>query len=188
MAKRGARTVMIIRHAEKPDGRARGVKTDGRKRASSLTVRGWQRAGALVQLFRGTSRSRSADRLPAPASIFASCVEAGEKSRRPRQTVRPLADRLGLKVDHRYGLDAEVELANVVRDATNPVLICWHHEAIPKLASLIAPDVVVPPEWPADRFDIVWLLDQRAPGKPWTLDQFAQMLLAGDLDATISPG
>src|SRR5579885_3119382 len=45
--------IMLIRHAERPsaDKRFRGVTIEGRKDKEELTVRGWQRAGALVRFF-----------------------------------------------------------------------------------------------------------------------------------------
>lgn len=44
--------IMLIRHAEKPaaSGVPYGVEPDGSQDAESLTVAGWQRAGALVGL------------------------------------------------------------------------------------------------------------------------------------------
>ena len=42
--------ILLIRHAEKPDDSdsGPGLTSDGRDDPKSLTVRGWQRAGALV--------------------------------------------------------------------------------------------------------------------------------------------
>ena len=45
-----AEKIMIIRHAERPpdDGSIDGVNMSGTKDPKELTVRGWQRAGALA--------------------------------------------------------------------------------------------------------------------------------------------
>ena len=45
--------IMLIRHAERPsaDKSVRGVTQEGVKNKEELTVRGWQRAGALVRFF-----------------------------------------------------------------------------------------------------------------------------------------
>jgi hypothetical protein len=45
-----ANKIMVIRHAEKPDdsGTVFGVTTEGLQDPEELTVRGWQRAGALA--------------------------------------------------------------------------------------------------------------------------------------------
>ena len=41
-----ATTIMLIRHAEKPDGNDSGVDPKGNPDKHDLIVRGWQRAGA----------------------------------------------------------------------------------------------------------------------------------------------
>ena len=49
----GALTLMIIRHAEKPDESfpGSGFTENGDKDKKSLVIRGWQRAGAWATLF-----------------------------------------------------------------------------------------------------------------------------------------
>lgn len=173
------RKVMIIRHAEKPGGKIRGVAPDGSNNSRGLTPRGWQRAGALVRYFDPASASTPVPGVATPAAIFASRVEKKEKSRRPRQTVKPLATALRIAVDASYGRDTEPVLVQTVLQASGPVLVCWHHENIPALVSLLAPSVSCPQVWPDDRFDLVWILDQDA-SSAWTLTQRPQLLLAGD--------
>ena len=48
-----ALTLMIIRHAEKPkeEWPGPGLTIEGSPDEKSLVIRGWQRAGALVQFF-----------------------------------------------------------------------------------------------------------------------------------------
>jgi hypothetical protein len=46
-----ARKIMIIRHAEKPDGQTAGISMAGGQSPEELTVQGWQRSGALVRFF-----------------------------------------------------------------------------------------------------------------------------------------
>ena len=43
---------MVIRHAEKPDdaGTISGIDVNGNQNREELTVRGWQRAGALARI------------------------------------------------------------------------------------------------------------------------------------------
>ena len=54
-----AQKIMIIRHAEKPEHHGpRGVDENGDEDKKSLTVRGWQRAGALVQFFAPSGNAR----------------------------------------------------------------------------------------------------------------------------------
>jgi hypothetical protein len=63
----GPDKIMLIRHAEKPvsDSPA-GVREDGSSDKHSLIVRGWQRAGGLVEFFAKPTRPGIA----VPATIF----------------------------------------------------------------------------------------------------------------------
>src|SRR5262249_15471890 len=108
------KTIFVIRHAEKPVGNHKGVDPNGTEDKDSLIVHGWQRAGALADFF-GSKQG-----LPAPDRIFASAAakkagrarrgrgakserksgrkngsNTGSKSKRPTQTVIPLAAKLG---------------------------------------------------------------------------------------------
>src|SRR6266404_7365739 len=80
--------IMLIRHAEKPDGvsGAPGVNADGIEDKESLTVRGWQRAGAMVRFFCPVSGAREL----VPRTVFASGIGPESKSLRPAETVAPL--------------------------------------------------------------------------------------------------
>ena len=91
------RMIMVIRHAEKPlhpSGSPHGVNPDGREDPHSLTVTGWIRAGALVELF-APSRGGPPAELRRPDTIYVSAY-AGGYSKRSMQTVTPLAVWLGL--------------------------------------------------------------------------------------------
>ena len=102
------RMIMVIRHAEKPlhpSGSPHGVNPDGREDPHSLTVTGWIRAGALVELFAPTRGDPPAE-LRRPDTIYASAY-AGGHSKRSMQTVTPLAARLGLQVVKRYAAGDE---------------------------------------------------------------------------------
>jgi hypothetical protein len=67
--------IMIIRHGEKPTAKGRppfGLTSDGDQDWESLTVRSWQRAGALADLF-GPARGPLQDaNLAVPNLIYAS--------------------------------------------------------------------------------------------------------------------
>src|SRR4029079_8607169 len=94
-----AHVVMLIRHAEKPlgEGPPFGVTDDGVVDPESLTARGWQRAGALVRWF-GGQVGRCAAGLPLPTHLFASQIAPQSSSRRPQQTLQPLAQSLRLPI------------------------------------------------------------------------------------------
>jgi hypothetical protein len=114
--------------------------------------------------------------LARPAAIYAAS-HAGDGSRRPIQTVTPLAEWLELPVHSKWGPGAEDELARDLAERTDPVLVAWHHEAIPKLVKALG--YIAVPEWPDDRFDVVWTLTRV--GAEWRFTQVPQLLLAGDL-------
>ncbi|GAB2540831.1 hypothetical protein [Nocardia heshunensis] len=177
-------TVMIIRHAEKPTGSGKpyGITEDGERDEESLTVRGWTRAGALVDLFdpRGSDGKPTALRpgLSKPATIFAS-DPGGHGSKRPGQTVTPLAAALELTIDSRYPKGQEAQLVAALGGAAGPVLISWQHENIGAIIGQLGTVTPTPPKsWPDDRFDIVYVFTRSGAG--WNFTQVPQVLLAGD--------
>jgi broad specificity phosphatase PhoE len=174
--------VMIIRHAEKPhdSGRDRGVDIDGLHTHHELTVRGWQRAGALVRFFAPLNAEPPAP-IARPRVIFASAVTPQSPSLRPQHTVRPLAEALGLSVDIRHPSGAETAVAQAILATPQPVLISWRHSHIPQLARAVTgAAAAIPATWPDDRFDLVWVLDRDSPAAPWRFTQVPQRLFAHD--------
>jgi hypothetical protein len=178
---------MIIRHAEKPDptgGSPFGVSLDGVESAHDLTARGWQRAGALIGLFKPRTGGQMPARLATPLVIFATAVSEGSKSRRPQDTIQPLAEALGIAPDISHAEEDSQGLAQAALTAKGPLLIAWHHEHIPDVVDAIAGRALAPRPWPDDRFDLV-CLDRAGPDADWSLAQIPQMLLAGDRSAPI---
>ena len=175
---------MIIRHGEKPEpGRSHGVEPDGGRDHNSLTVTGWVRAGALVDLFAPTSGDPRSG-LRRPDAVYASAAE-GDRSKRAIETVTPLAARLGLDVVRRFAHGDEAHLIGEIAERTGATLIAWHHHAIHKLVKHLQPASPTPPRhWPNDRFDMVWTF--RRSGTEWVFDQVPQMLLPGDLPDPIT--
>jgi hypothetical protein len=177
--------IMFIRHAEKPgvpgDGKGEGVQPDGSQDGESLTVRGWQRAGALARFFSLRPELK-------PGVIFASGLGHGSKSKRPMQTVMPLADLLNeteavaLLTTHLK--DDLQPLMEDVLSRQGPVLVAWEHKRIPALVGLLPNSPSVPSDWPDDRFDVVWLFDRTDTG--WSFSQLPQLLLSGDSANPIS--
>lgn len=170
--------IQLIRHAEEPDAQAgiRGVDERGAPDADALSVRGWQRAGALVHLFAPASGWPSRPPLARPGALFAA-TDAG-KSHRPLCTLRPLAQRLGLRVDTRFGSEGEPRaLLDAVLACDAPVLVAWRHESMAEVARALAGEQV-PPAWDAGRYDLVWVLEPQESG--WRFTELPQRLLAGD--------
>lgn len=170
---------MIIRHAEKHD--EPGVTVEGRSDEHSLTVRGWQRAGALVRLF-----GPDADEALRPDVVYASAIGPGSETRRPQQTIGPLVDlmreRGAFGYDDRFlKPDSEALIADVLKKA-GTVLIAWEHSCIPDIVAALPHAPAVPSEWPKDRYDLVWVLDRS--GEGWNFRQIPQLLLSGDQPAS----
>ena len=176
--------IMVVRHAEKPLGEAppHGVTAEGVQDRESLTTRGWQRAGALVGLFGPSNDARSArSALPTPTHLFASKVGVNSSSRRPLETLQPLADRLGLAIDTRFLKHQQANLIEALRTIDGIALVSWEHALIPSIAALIVGDsALVPSVWPDDRYDLVWIFEPEATGHRFGFRQAPQMLLAGD--------
>ncbi|MFD9959608.1 hypothetical protein [Amycolatopsis sp. NPDC058986] len=182
----GADTIMIIRHAEKPDGSspAQGVTADGEQSDGSLTVRGWTRAGALVELFAPAGGQAVRTGLVRPAAVYAAAPN-GDKSQRPSQTVTPVAARLGVKLEMPFGKGDEKALAARLTSLHGATLVSWQHEEIPNIAKHLGAVTPAPPaKWPDERFDVVWVFTRTAGG--WTFGQVPQLLLDGDLDKVIT--
>lgn len=173
-----ATKIMLIRHAEKPDDEDSGIDQKGNPDKHDLTVRGWQRAGALVQFFANPRDPNGP--IKRPAVIFATEPSSQTASKRPLHTVTPLAKFLNLNVDSTIAEGSEDALVKAAIAANGVVLIAWHHEKIPAIADLILQNQSAPQKWPSDRFDVVWIFNRAAPNAPWTFSQAPQLLLAGD--------
>jgi hypothetical protein len=197
---------MIIRHGEKPPEPPAspppfGVTPDGRQDDHSLSVRGWQRAGALATYF--TTSRTDISSINTPQFIYAVKVDIdfetphdavgariGTKGKRAQQTVAPLAEKLGPAATIDFTFDKGDEVAMIAAAMLCPgvVLICWVHENIPRIVREIPTDLAtpVPAVWPDDaqgngRFDLVWAFEYDRAASTYRFSQVPQMLLAGDL-------
>jgi hypothetical protein len=174
---------MIIRHGEKHNGtRERGVNIEGFHTKHELTVRGWQRAGALVPFFSPAGGMPEGSPISTPKSILASAATPKSPSLRAQHTVLPLAQALGVQINKSHAEGEEEAAAMAALAAPGPVLISWHHSHIPILARAIAgPELGFPQSWPDDRFDVVWILDRLEDADVrWRFTQVAQCLFAHD--------
>lgn len=158
----------------------------GQPDSKSLTPRGWQRAGAWVQVFSPALAHDGA--LPQPTAIFASAPlkphEKGDdrsKSHRPLETVSPLAARLAVTVDLRFTKGQEAALAVTISQVQGVVLVCWQHEDILAIAKSLNPlRQGLPAVWPGSRFNVVFQFDQADGNSRWSFRQLVPVMLDGD--------
>jgi len=179
--RRRATKIMLIRHAEKPakDSAPFGVTLKGDRSKESLEVRGWQRAGALSHLFAPLDGHFQHPSLDRPQFLYASKPLKRRGSRRPIETILPLAEKLGIEINSDYKRsDFDGMLDDVFRHK-GVVLICWQREYIPQIASHILNNNRAAPDWPEDRFDMVWVFDLQKSGK-YKFKQVPQRLLVDD--------
>lgn len=181
-----ATEILLLRHAEKPDDPEGdiGLTSDGEEDAKSLTVRGWQRAGALAALL--APNPLLGCRLPSPDRIYASAFrKGGGHSRRPEQTVLPLAQKLGRPVDLTWALHQEAAFGAALAASAGASLVCWQHQGLVALARAVAAPQRLSElpndwRWPADRYDVIWSLRHDGPGRAWHFTQYCQGFLSGD--------
>jgi hypothetical protein len=181
--RRAATKIMLIRHAEKPakDDAPYGVTRKGERSKESLEVRGWQRAGALINLFAPANAKSKNHSLAKPQFLFASKPLRRKGSRRPIETITPLAEKLAIKINsdfQRSQIESMIDEAFRCRGA---VLICWQREYIPEIAAYILGNKkIAPRDWPEDRFDMIWVFDLNRSSSKYRFKQVPQKLLGGD--------
>ena len=185
---RRATKIMLIRHAEKPakDSAPYGVTAEGERNKESLEVRGWQRAGGLVNLFAPANGHIQHASLAKPQFLFASKPLRRKGSRRPLETITPLAQKLALRINSNFPRFDIGSMLEEVFLCKGVVLICWQREYIPGIASYILENNnVAPQNWPEDCFDMIWVFDLLHSSSKYSFKQVPQKLLGGDLSAPI---
>jgi hypothetical protein len=160
--------IILLRHAEKPPDKSN----------VHLSERGELRARALVAHLT-TNPAFVTNCLP--AALFAPEVKRRGHSRRPYETLEPLAQHLKLSVQTPYGPSDYAALAeHVLSDPRldgKTVIVCWIHDYLPALAKALGvkPE---PARWKGSVYDRVWVItyaDHRA-----VLANLPQHLLPGD--------
>src|SRR5689334_23847602 len=106
--------IMIVRHGEKPsdDKSIHGVTEAGDHDPDELSVRGWQRSGALVRFFAPPDGQFANPHLAKPDVILASTTAGHIDSLRPQHTVLALAEFLGKQISAKYTKGQEKTLAD----------------------------------------------------------------------------
>ncbi len=137
-------TILIIRHAEKPDS------------GQSLSPTGQKRAEAYIQYF----KNFQADAKPLKLDcLFATADSKG--SQRPRLTLEPLGKALGIKIDSQFKNKNFQQMVDEIQSTNHGkgILICWHHGEIPQLVRALGADpakLLPGAKWPDDEFG--WVL------------------------------
>ena len=137
-------TVLIIRHAEKPES------------GDGLTAAGEKRAAFYVGYFENFQVNSQPLKLD---YLFAARDSKG--SERPVLTVQPLSEALRLPINGDFKNRDYPQLADRLRSGTydnKSILICWHHGEIPELLRALGanPDQLLPKgKWPKEMFGLV---------------------------------
>lgn len=179
---------MLIRHAEKPakDSAPYGVTAEGERSKESLEVRGWQRAGGLANLLAPTDGHFQHASLAKPQFLFTSKPLRRKGSKRPLETVTPLAQKLAIRINSSFQRADFESMLDEVYSCKGVVLICWQREYIPDIAAHILGDKnTAPKDWPEDCFDVIWVFDLVPSSSKYKFKQVPQKLLGGDLTTPI---
>src|SRR5471030_532799 len=170
-------TVLIVRHAEKPD------------QGPLLNAKGEQRAGAYASYFDPLTLNG----LPLTPQRLIATSDSPDSSR-PRLTLMPLAQRLQLPIEQPYA-DNQVDklVKSLSKDnQAQTVLIAWHHGHIDKLIAAFGGDgaaITGQKKWPEDVYG--WLIVLRFDNQGQIIESRSQKiqehLLPGDL-ATATGG
>jgi hypothetical protein len=181
-------TILIIRHAEKPDEDwpGPGFTDRGQEDSESLVIRGWQRAGAWTALF---GAGLGGESFPTPQFVYAAAPGTPNKlnhgpSRRPYETVLPLAQRLELpEPNTSFATGQEKELVAALLLLSGVALVAWEHKAIisdilPRLPVSNRNDL--PTHWSGHRFDVVLRFDRAAGGPDFVFTELYPQLMSGD--------
>ncbi|KAE8364072.1 hypothetical protein BDV27DRAFT_118776 [Aspergillus caelatus] len=134
-------TVYLIRHGEKPDDPL----------DSGLNADGWKRAECVRSVF-GEDSPYDIGYIMAPH------ISKKGEHRRSYETVHSLATDLGLTVDTSCKRNKVYCVAEAVSDYEGPgnILISWRHGKMRELVQALGYDD--PPEYPEDRFDLIWTI------------------------------
>lgn len=166
-------TVLIVRHAEKPD------------EGPLLSPKGEQRAAAYASYFDPLLLNGIS---VVPQRLIA--TSDSKESSRPRLTLTPLSQRLQLALETPYSDDQVGKLVKSLRKSNQAptVLIAWHHGHIDKLIEAFGGDgqaLTGMKKWPENVYD--WLIVLRFDEQGQLVESRSQKvqehLLPGDIAA-----
>jgi phosphohistidine phosphatase SixA len=136
----GPKRIILMRHADKTDD----------PEDEDLSDAGMARARNLATYIPQTFGK--------PDFIIATAHS--KHSNRPKETVQPLADALGMKIEHDFENDDFADLVDEIFNDPDykgkTLVICWHHGKLPAIAALLgAPAGSYPDPWPEDAYNLI---------------------------------
>ncbi|KAJ5622637.1 hypothetical protein N7528_005869 [Penicillium herquei] len=157
--------VYFIRHGEKPRNGGIGLSDDGLERAECIR-----------DIFGDHSDYNI-------GYIMAQKPKKSGKRNRPYETVKPLAEDLGIKVDISCKRDDSECVKDTIDDyeGEGNILICWEHHRMTDLVEELGYEDA--PEYPDDRYDLIWtdpypytditeIVSEKCPGLDWSPDDW----------------
>jgi len=135
-----AKLIYLIRHGEKLNDKV-----------TNLSPKGEARASCLINVFGNNGT------LPSPQKIYAQNPTEKKQSTRPKDTVIPLSDHLGLELDLSFTSGKVKNLAkDIMTIPDDIVLVSWSNDKIPDIAEQLG--IVNAPDWDNKVFDDIWVL------------------------------
>jgi phosphohistidine phosphatase SixA len=136
----GPKRIILMRHADKTEDSA----------DEDLSESGWARAKQLATYLPETFGK--------PDIIMAAAQS--KHSDRSVETVKPLAESLGLEIQDYFKNDEFPQLVDEIFNdpdyKNKTVVICWHHGKLPAMASLLgAPAGSFPDPWPSNAYNLI---------------------------------
>lgn len=138
-----AQTVYLIRHGEKPADGGDGLNAQGMQRAQCLrTVFGNSSSYNIGKIIAEQPKSSITPSSCSPSNEIETNWTQGGKRARPRDTVLPLANDLGLTIDISCDRDDADCVDDLVKDYNKSgsgqnILICWEHDALTDIAEAL---------------------------------------------------
>lgn len=146
--------VIIIRHGEKPEV------------GNTLSAKGEERAGALPVFFQTNPLVLD---FGFPVAIFTFRPRiGGNTSIRGIETITPTAESFGFPVHSPYTVTETTQVAQLILNESmydgKMVLMCWEHNNMKNLVTALG--APTPPDYPDDRFDLVYKVTYTDPSRP----------------------
>lgn len=154
--------IILIRHGEEPT-----VGDEG----TELSPIGWERAAGLPQLFRNEKITH----------LIALNPHKKKGSIRSIQTLQPISQALGLKIQTPFTRDEVADLVHTLAESPElegqVVLVAWQHETLAAIANQLGANA--PAKWGGKVFDRYWVLESKN-GRITSFKNLPQRLLPGD--------